>query len=135
MTETELVVYNVDLIKTDNKVKEAAITLADMEETYKEMGLEIDRRKETMLESMIAMDLKQIRFQSGYKILVVHKSNIKVDKKKALIFLDSTGQTDLFQKLDETKLKEVFYDKDSNSKYEFIIEGEPSAYLKISKEK
>jgi hypothetical protein len=131
----ELVVYNVDLIKTDNKVKEAAITLADMEETYKAMGEEIARRKEAMLESMNALDLKQIRFQSGYKILVVQKSNVKVDKKKALIFLDSIGQTELFQKLDETKLKEVYFDKDSNSKYDFIIEGEPSSYLKISKEK
>lgn len=132
MTQSnELVIRNVDLIKNDNPVKDLAINIAELEQESKRMVEFLKTKKEELKQKMLELGLKKISFQTGNAITLVTRQNIKVDVVKAQIFLDSTGDIDKYQCLDEKKIKEVFYNPKSNTKYDFIIEDEPTQFVQL----
>lgn len=112
--------------------KNIAIHLLQLDEELERLELEKSNLRRQLLEKMQDSGILAIKTRFG-QFQIVTKRNIKVNKKKAEIYLDSIGDKEAFMKLDETKVKKTFHNEDSNTSYDFIEVQEPTQYLKFDK--
>lgn len=90
------------------------------------LEVEIKALKKELLDAMTFAGIKSIKTDFGKQFIRAERKNIKIDKEKATIYLDSIGATEEFSKLDDAKIKKVYDDK-----HDFIKIGEPTVYLTI----
>ena len=113
------------------EVEVEAIGILDLIEEQKLLDAQILIRRENIKKLMIKSGLKKILFFTGDSITICEKKQIKVNKKKAEEYLDSIGEKEAFMKLDETKIKKVYYNPESNTSYDFILVDPPKLELRI----
>lgn len=118
----------------DSEQKNVAIEILEMEEEADALALQIKTKRVALLDAMLKAEIKSIKTKFG-TFMAIEKKNIKVDKKAAEIYLDSIGEKEHYMKLDDTKVKKVFHNPESNTTHNFIKVQEPTVYLSIKKEK
>lgn len=127
-------VVETESVELSAEEKGIAIRLLELEEEKEAIEIEIKNRRQALLDAMIKSDIKTIKTKFA-TFMAIEKENVKVDKKKAETYLDSIGEKEHYMKLDETKVKKVFHNPDSNTSHNFISVNEPTVYLSIKKEK
>lgn len=125
-----------EILVRENKtpMQQEAISLMQLIEEKEVLEEEIERRRNVILNAMKLNNIKTIKFGTGQSITHVSTSSVKVNKKKAHIFLDSLDvEKESFMKLDDSKIKKMFYDPDSNMDYDIFEIDEPKDSLRINK--
>ena len=102
--------------------------ILELQEEFNAIELELKEKKRVLMQQMIDSDIKTIKHKVA-TFTVAERKNIKVDKEKARIFLDSAGIYEEFSKLDETKVKKIY------PTAEFISESSPTQYLTVKEVK
>lgn len=116
--------------------KNVAIQILELEDEAEGLDFQIKAKRAFLLGVMRKSDIQSIKTSFG-TFTASERKNIKIDKNKAEKYLDSIREKAHYMKLDETKVKNVFYnpDADSDSQRDFIKVEESTAYLSITKEK